>query len=533
MSEETVAFIDLGSNSVRLLLARVGEGHRYTVLTRQKETIRLGDGAFEEQRLQPDAIERAATVCHHFASMARANGARLISAVATAACREAKNRQVLVNRLRRESGLDLRVVSGKEEARLIYLGVSSGLRLGEKKAVFIDVGGGSTEVIYGDQQSYDFIDSFDLGAIRLTNRFFGPDDTGPVDDARYAEVATEARNKMIRAISDLKRRPTDLAIGSSGTAENLADVAAHLSLGRAVGRDDVIPYDAIRAAIDHMRRLPLEQRRKVTGLSTNRADIIIAGAAIIESLMRSLNIEGLRVSDRGLLDGLLVDWLDRQEHPRVSSHDSLRDRSVHHLAESCRYDEPHARHVARLAEMLFESSRDEGLHRLGDEEQELLYHAAILHDIGSFLSYKNHHEHTYYFVRNADLLGFDQTEIEIIATTARFHQKTTPNKRFPSFASLDRRSQLVVRRLSVMLRIAESLDRTHTGVIQEAWIVAGSKKRIAKLVLHAKGPCDLELRAVRRHEKVFRKTFRRDLEIEVIDESGVAADGSPGAQATA
>ena len=231
-NSNVVAFLDLGTNSIRLLLARVNQDLSYTVISRQKEVVRLGEGEFIDQELQPEAMQRAATVCRQFAELARSRQASEIIAIATSATREATNQADFVELLKEQAGLDLRVVSGKEEARLIYLGVSSGLRMGNDKALFIDIGGGSTETIVGNQQAYDFLETHRLGAIRLASLFFLPDEDGPVDAVRYELIKNYVRNAIVRTIPRLKEFPLQLVIGSSGTITNLAEVAFQHAHGR-------------------------------------------------------------------------------------------------------------------------------------------------------------------------------------------------------------------------------------------------------------------------------------------------------------
>src|SRR6266436_863595 len=215
--DHIVGFIDLGTNSVRLLLVRINANHSYTVLSEQKETVRLGEGEIRRNTLQPEAMRRAGLVCARFAEIARSRGAAEVLTVATSATREAENRAAFLRHLRRLARVDVRVISGKEEARLIYLGVSSGANIGGRQTLFIDVGGGSTEVIIGDQQQYRFLDSLKLGAIRLSGMYFRPGDSGPVSPSRYARIQRYIRTRSVRTLERLRQFTIELAIGSSGT----------------------------------------------------------------------------------------------------------------------------------------------------------------------------------------------------------------------------------------------------------------------------------------------------------------------------
>lgn len=505
--------MDIGTNSIRFLLVRLHPQQPPTILTRLKQMVRLGEGEFTHQALQPQAIDRAVLVAKQYAGLARANGADDIVVVATAATREAANQGQFVQRLQQEAQLDVRVVSGLEEARLIYLGVASGVHLGDKQALCIDIGGGSTEVIIGTQQDHCYLGSLKVGAIRLTTHFLSGE-RGPVPPRTYEAIQRYVRHHAVRTFREMRAHRIDLVIGSSGTIENLAEVAAQMFYKRPWQRDDVLSYAQLKQVVAMLGALPLAERRKVPGLNPERADIIMAGAAILDACMQELALPGLRVTDRGLREGLLVDYLLRHGYTSLSEHMSVRTRSVLHLGRACQFDEAHARTTARLALALFDSARVAGLHRLGAWERELLEYSALLHHIGAFLTYTNYHAHTYYLIHNANLLGFDRTEIDIMATTALYHRKTLPHKKHPEFAALDARAQQIVRILSVLLRLAENLDRGHAGLVQQASLCAEDSRRVA---LHIDTPhdCQVEVWGVQKHLPAFEKVFGRPVVIKV------------------
>jgi exopolyphosphatase/guanosine-5'-triphosphate,3'-diphosphate pyrophosphatase len=516
--EHSVGFLDIGTNSMRLLLVRFYPNHSFAVLTEQKETVRLGEGEFRKNRLQPEAMRRASLVCAKFAEIARSRGAERIIAVATSATRDAENRAVFVRHLRRIAGIDVRVISGKEEARLIYLGVSSGANLGSRQTLFIDIGGGSTETIIGDQTQYRFLDSLKLGAIRLTSMFFRRDDTGPVSAKKYARLQRYVRTRSVRTLQRLRTFPIEQAIASSGTACNLAEITMRMISKRGLQKGDFITRAQLRETVKMLCGMPLERRREVPGINPERADIIVAGAAVLETLLEELNVPGFQLSERGLREGLPIDWLQRSDDAPLFQLVSFRERSVLELGRRCNFDETHARHVASLAWQLFDSARELGIHQAGDWERELLEHAALLHDIGGFLSYSQHRVHSYYFIRNADLLGFDQTELTIIATTVLFHHKAFPRMKHPEYAMLDKAARETVKVLCSFLRIAESLDRSHLQSVARARFRPIDSKAVL-LELTPARDCHLELWEVRNHAKSFEKAFERPLQIRVIDPS--------------
>lgn len=505
------AFMDLGTTSVRLSVVRINPNHSVTVLTQQREAIRLGDGEFRADAIQPEAMERAVQVCGRFAAMARGFGAGELIAVATSATREAHNQAELLRRLRDEAGVEVHVISGSEEARLIYRGVASGLHLDDRTALFIDIGGGSTELIVGNQQRHFFLDSLKLGAIRLSNLYLKGREQ-PVPPALYRRLTRHVRDTAVRDLQRLRLVPFALAVGSSGTIETLGAVAALSGWKRPWGPDDVLGSRQLKETIAWLCALPLAERRKVPGLSPERADIIIGGAAIIDTLMDELGLAELRISSRGLRDGLLVEYLSRTDAAPLVQETPVRERSVLHLGRLCAFDEPHAKQVARLALALFDDAAALGLQALGPRERELLGHAALLHDLGAFLAYHNHHAHTYYFIRHTELLGFDQREIDIMAVTALFHRKTFPRKKHPEFAVLDEGAQGAVRILCVLLRLAESLDRSHAAAVAEVRLHAVDAQQVLLEVCAARD-CQLELWGAGHHLDAFARVFGRRLHI--------------------
>lgn len=467
---QAIGFIDVGTNSVRLMVVRLEPDRSWSTITLQKEPVRLGEGEFgAESALQPAAMDRAALVCRSFADLARSHGAATVIAVATSATREAGNQAAFVRRLREEAGIDVHVVSGQEEARLIFLGVLSRVHLGERRALVIDIGGGSTEVALGDHAGAEYLDSLRLGAIRLTSEFPEASADAPVSAKVYEAMRRRVQVEAVRIRRKLAGERIDVVFGTSGTIRNLASVVVRALRDETPQRVDAVSRDEVRTVAKLLRSMGLEERRAVSGLNPLRADIVIAGAAILDTLMEDLGLTEIQaVAECGLREGLVVDHLARGAHEALPKAPSVRERSILQLARACAFDETHARHVAGLALELFDSARAVGLHRYGDEERELFWYAALLHDVGTFLSYSDHHLHSYYLIRHADLLGFDENEIATMAATALFHRKAKPGTRHPAFAELDRPMRKEVRLLSALLRLAEYLDRGHSGAVAHA-----------------------------------------------------------------
>ncbi len=509
LREEVLGFIDLGTNSIRLLLVRLNPNRSYSLLLQQRQMVRLGEGAQVGGYLQEPAMERTIGAARGFADIAASYGAREVVAVATAGTRNAQNGEAFLERLREETGLDMRIISGREEARLIYLGVSEGMQLGGRRGFFVDIGGGSTELAVGDQQEYFFLDSLHLGAIRVASLFSPPGEAGPLSRDRLGLMENYVRNSVVRSIQKIRDLKPTLAVGSSGTILNLAAATQRRLEGAGNFRSSGLKLEQLRETVYYLASLPLEDRRKVPGLNPERGDIIVAGGMVLVTLMAEAGIGELQTSDRGLREGLLVDYLRRIG---LFQGMSIREKSVFQLGRSCRFNEEHALRVASIAADLFDEARRVKLHSLGNWERELLHYAAILHDVGMFISFSGHQMHSHYIIRHAELLGFDQTEIAIMAALAYYHRKKLPRKKHEPFGMLDERSQKVVSLLSMFLRMAESLDRGHSGVV--ASVRMERRKKDIRLLVESVKDCPLELWGVREHLKGFRKVFGKSLTVD-------------------
>jgi len=453
-------------------------------------------------------MERTIRAARGFADIAASYGAREIVAVATAGTRNAENGEPFLERLREETGLDMRIISGREEARLIYLGVSEDVQLQRRRGLFVDIGGGSTEISVGDQKGYYFLDSLHLGAIRMASLYAPASETGPIARDRLGLMENYVRNSVVRSIQKIRELNPEICVGSSGTILNLAGVAARRR-GDSGQPLRIIKLEELREALYYLASLPLEERRRTPGLNPERGDIIVPGGMVLITLMQEAGITELCTSERGLREGLLVDYLRKIG---LFEGMSIREKSIFQLGRSCRFNEEHARRVASLATDLFDEAKRIKLHAFGEWERELLYYAGILHDIGMFISFSGHQAHSHYIIRHAEILGFDQTEIAIMAALAFYHRKKLPRKKHEAFCMLDERSQRIVFSLCSFLRMAESLDRGHAGVVSSLQMESSKKK--VHLMVEVLKDSPLELWGIREHIQDFRRIFRKMLSVD-------------------
>jgi len=268
-----VSFIDIGTNSIRMAVVRLNPNLSYTVISMEKEMVRLGEGGFEDLALKREAIDRTVLVCKKFTELSRYYGADEIIAVGTSATREARNQGVLLDRLREEAGLELGVISGIEEARLIFLGVTSGIELGNRRALVIDIGGGSTELAGGTAAGHEYLDSLKMGAIRMTNMFVPHGHEKAVDDKTYNAMKRQVKGLISLTVRNIRERKIDVFIGSSGTIVNLSEIAAR-NLG---GRPGTLKLSHLKKMTSQLRSLTLKERKEVPGINPERADISRGG----------------------------------------------------------------------------------------------------------------------------------------------------------------------------------------------------------------------------------------------------------------
>ncbi len=484
MTERPLAAIDIGTNSFHMVVARVGEvssderfaGPAFEVIAREKEMVRLGSSSGDMKQLSDEAIERGVLALKRLVKIAAIHDADVV-AVATSAVREAENADVFIDRALVDAGVVVDVISGVEEARLIHLGVLQAVPVFDQRLVLIDIGGGSTEILVGEQGETLAAGSLKLGAIRLTRRFFRGErlHPGAVESCRR-----HIRSVLAPMVRDVERTGFGVAIASSGTAETVASLVNAMR-GNETPRtfnNFTMTREEISSAVRSLIEADSVVARKLLpGMDPNRADIILAGGLILEQSVIELDINEVVISDNALREGVLLDALSRRRGATLHHLRDLRRRSVMHLAEAMDDDVEHSKRAAAFALDLFDGTA--GLHGLDDESRELLEAGALLANVGLSISHSEHHKHSYYVVRHSDRLsGFTDHEIELIALIARYHRKSAPKLKHPEFARLRPDDQHIVRILAGLLRIGIALDRSHKG-------------RVERIHIHAEGGDDV------------------------------------------
>jgi exopolyphosphatase/guanosine-5'-triphosphate,3'-diphosphate pyrophosphatase len=494
-----LAAVDIGSNSIHMIVVAPEPQGGYRVLGRERDMVRLGRTGLGEGALSEAAIRDGLEALVKMTTLARLKGAEQVVAVATSAVREAANGQDFLARVKAQTGIDVQLLTGVEEGRLIYRAVREAVELGAGTAAIVDVGGGSTEWITTRAGEAEEVVSLPLGSLRCAALLKGDPPT-----AAALERLRRSIQKQLR--TTVPQTPVDRLIATSGTAVCCADLLDFFA-GRTLrevssGLREVRLKD-LAALVERLRGLKRGEIADLPPVGGPRSESLLAGAVLLQELAAHAGVDRFQVSDRALREGLVLAALG-QPVSAVREPEDLRRRQVLQLAERTESVYRHSQQSARLALRLFDVTAS--VHGLGAREREWLEYAALLHDIGYSIQYRNHHKHTYYLITNADLDAFDQREIEIIAHVARYHRGPTPKpERHPTLAALKPWQQRTIRKLTALLRLADALDRTHASRVDE--IYGSLRKGRVTLEVLSRYEVDLELEAARQRGKFFAKTF--------------------------
>ncbi len=514
-----IAAIDLGSNSIHMIVVQVHADLRFEVIDREKTMVRLGAGGLSGGHLTNEAMSSAIEVLSRYRRLADSHNVDEILAAATSATREAENGGEFLKRVEDEVGIRVNVISAAEEARLIHLAAAHGTDIGRRRMVVIDIGGGSVEITLGTAARPMLARSFKIGVIRLTERFVTTD---PIDSDDERKLERHVARETARYLKEVAARGFDRVVGTSGTILSLSALAAGPGIPKDL-RNVRVPAKAIHRVRERMTSMTLQQRLKVPGLDPRRADLAVAGSILLDTILQRLGARELTLSDFALREGLVLDYIRRntQTIREAERYPDVRQRSVVELAERCGYAAEHARHVATLAKRLFDRTRR--WHQLGDRERQWLEYAALLHDVGVHISYERHHRHSYYLIKNGGLRGFEPHEVEVIALVARYHRRGAPKRTHEGYGALPRPLRRTVRILASLVRLSEGLDRTRNQMIRDVDVVPREEKVIVRLTV--RGDAELEVWAAQRQGAVLEPWMGHPVGFEVLNGRATHAAG--------
>ena len=510
--QRRIAAIDIGTNSFHLLVAAVDPKLRtFRIIQAEKATTRLGERDPETGELTAAAMQRGLETLRQFRDLAASHRVEQIVTAATSAVREAPNGRDFLQTILDDLGMEVDLVSGPEEARLIYLGVLSGMPFGDRPHLLLDIGGGSTELILADGRDARALTSTRVGAVRLQRDFVRDD---PMPPQRRSFLQAFIQGSLEPAVDKVRRRikpgETPVLVATSGTAMAIGSLAASEEErpprklhGYRVTRQ------SLNQVVDRLITMTPAQRRDLAPINDRRAEIIVPGALILQTTMKMLGVEEFVLSERALREGLIVDWMLRQGllEDRFSFQSSIRQRTVLHQVQRFAVNQSRAERVASHALSLYDATRGV-MHDDSGEGRELLWAAAMLHTCGQHINISAYHKHTWYLIRHGELLGYSEAEHLMVAAIARYHRRSLPKKRHESWQLVATRdNRRCVHQMALLLRLAAALDRRPEPVI-------------SALRIHAvKGSLDLEIVPERVNQNVSLEQWSLEGCAEVVKEA--------------
>jgi exopolyphosphatase/guanosine-5'-triphosphate,3'-diphosphate pyrophosphatase len=507
---QKIAAIDAGSNAMRMMVGNVNEDWQVELIENIRLPVRLGQDVFASGALQEKTMQQAVDAFLHFKRVADDFGVVKIRAIATSAMREAVNSDILLDRIHRTSGIDIEIISGAEEARLIHLAVGNALNLRGKRAVLIDIGGGSVEVTISENQNIISTESYNMGTVRLLQKLDGHKDSvfsllGPKRpfSLLVREYAEAARRRIDREIGSGR---VNLCVGTGGTVEDLGRLHQRVFKGP---NDRFVAISELQDLIEELNGMSVKDRIKKFNLRPDRADVILPAAIVLQIIAREAHVRQVAIPHVGLKDGVMLEMAYRlRKGPQIPRRAQVWE-SAMRLGKKYQFDAEHATLTAKLARQLFDQSRT--LHDLGEEERLLLEVAALLHDIGHFINTIDHDKHGYYILKANRLIGLNEQQQELVASLVRYHRKSFPSYEDVNYKALSQQDRTTVRKLSALIRLADGIGVRHTNHVTSAELT--EKKKHWELTLHGKGDLMLEKWALDKRRGLFEEIFGVALEI--------------------
>lgn len=507
-----LAAIDIGSNSIKLLVVNAVSSDSFVVIGQEKEAVRLGHETLHNRRLSDEAINRAVGTIKRFRSVAESRGAEAIYAVATASVRAAENAADLIRQAERETGIHIEIIPGVEEARLIGIAASTGCAAGSESLINIDIGGGSTEISVMNDGLPMNLFSVKLGAVGLTEKFIFND---PPKKSEISELKGEIVSALERPGREIRSANWKTATGTSGTILTLGEVISanqsNLSENGSERGGKIIALNDLQKFTENLVEMDLPRRLKAFDLSNQRAEIIIAGAHILLGAMKALKIRKMITCEYSLREGIIIDNLRKWEEATRPPIPDLKDpllRGVLAIAQRFNYEEEHSLQIARLAEAIFDAVAPE--YKLDRSHRLLLSAAALLHDIGYYISHESHHKHSAYLIRNSELTGFSEEQRDIIAAVARYHRGALPKEKHYEMSSLAEDKRGIVLKLGGILRIADALDRSYDNRVESLKLKSDGEK--INIKLKSRKGCEREIQTAMQKRELFEMAFDCRLE---------------------
>ncbi|MEZ5427115.1 MAG: Ppx/GppA phosphatase family protein [Pyrinomonadaceae bacterium] len=504
MKTQKLAAIDIGSNSLKLVIIEAAASDSFTVILQERERVRLGHETLRTHHLSDEAIDLSAEAIARFRSIAESREVDAIIAVATASVRSAKNSARFVSEIKRRTGITVEVLSSVEEARLIGIAVAQNLGMEKNGSLLnIDIGGGSTEIsLMKDGEPYKLF-SLKLGAVGLTEKFLLSD---PPDKNEIKRVRREIKFALERPLRKIGAGASwQASTGTSGTILNLGSLLNFQGEGVEI-IDPKIELTKLRALNKTISRMTLESRIGLPIISPQRAEVIVAGGLILEGVMHAFGVETLQPCTYALREGVIIDYLreiEAEALPPVPDVEDIKLRDIFAIGRRYGYEERHALQVAGLAEKIFDALAP--IYDLRRHGRIFLSAAALLHDVGYHISHESHHKHSLYLIKHSEITGFSESEKTIIGNIARYHRGALPKEKHLDFMALSGKDRRLVSRLGAILRLADALDRGYENHVRDVEFKPEGENLYLKLI--SDQDCRIEYQAIEKKKDLFEKAF--------------------------
>jgi len=499
-----IAAIDVGSNAMRMVVGEVDESWHVKTVENIRLPVRLGQDVFSNGYLEEKTIQQTEEAFLHFKHVAERFGVHRMRAVATSAAREAANSDLLIDRILRTSGIEIEIISGDEEARLIHAAVAHAIDIDHKRSLLIDIGGGSIEVTISTGRNIISTDSYNLGTVRLLEKLNSKDNSKHTFGKLVREFAEAARYRIERDIGGEK---IQICAGTGGNVEEIGRLRQKLFK---VESDHFVTLEELKELIERLNDMSYEERINKLKLRPDRADVILPASIVLHLIASEAGVKQIAIPNVGLKDGILLDIADElSKSPRLQRRGQAWESALH-LGRKYQFDERHACLTARLAARLFEQSKP--LHNLNGNNQLLLEIAALLHDIGHFINTVDHDKHGYYLLSVNHLIGLTLREQNIVANLVRYHRKHSPSVDDENFKSLPQPDRLVVIKLFALLRLADAMDINHTGKVTD--VDLEETKSGWHMKISSENDLMLVHWAIDKRKSLFREVFGVNLEID-------------------
>ena len=499
-----LAAIDVGSNAIRLAIASVDDKGRLDLIHTAREPVRLGADVFANKEISYKRLVEAMDAFLKFRKLINKEKVRSVRAVGTSALREASNRDYVINQIAKASEISVEPIPGDEEARLVYLAITSKVNLQRKPALIVDIGGGSVEVSLVSRGEIVATESFATGTVRLLQML----EQKKRGDKVFRRLVRSYLNvEDTRLKKEIGKQRIGLCIATGGNVEALGDLGVQICRKK---NNTSLTTDDLDSILARLESRSYEERMKKFRLRPDRADVIIPAAIVLQNIAQHARIGRILIPRVGVKDGLLIDMVSGLRKVEEPFDYTQVIASAQLLGRKFDYDAQHSMTVARIALELFDATRK--LHRLGGNERALLEVAGLVHDVGYSIGMTDHHKHSYYLIKASPIMGLSESQRQIVATIVRYHSRALPKPNHQEFEELDIGQRTIVNRLGPLLRLAEALDREHAGRVKGLRIKVGMGK--VRLRLIGRGGLLLERWAVARNSPWFEKTYKRKVVVE-------------------